>query len=131
MVLVAVFDIDAWPFEPFRLFSVARTDEQHGWAAKAVAADGRELAYPIASLDRGFRGFGFLMDGFAERTQGERDAICLAWLERARELEASRIRAVRVYRLSWRLSDRAGDRAAPPRRALRVVCSGKGGKRVS
>ena len=121
-VICAVATIEAWPLTGWRLFSHVRTDRQLSWSAAAVDSEGREHAYPLGALPGGYRGFVFLMRGFAARPAGERAELCQAWREGAVELLGFEARAVRIYELRWRLSAREGERARPPDRTLRYTC---------
>jgi hypothetical protein len=128
LVVCAVASLNLWPFSNWELFSRLRTDQQTGWKAVAVDRAGRERDYPVTSLPRGYRGFGFIIADFSKRSVAERDAICGAWLSGATEHFGSSTRLVRIYHLDWLLSDRQGDRAAPPHSTLAWTCSAKGAR---
>jgi len=68
------------------------------------------------------------MTHFSEHSANERDAICAAWLRSASEQLGPSTRLLRIYHLTWLLSDRRGDRAAPPDRTLAWICSEKGAR---
>jgi hypothetical protein len=121
-VVCALATIEAWPLTGWRLFSHLRTDEQMTWAATAVDADGAAHQYPLGAMPRGYRGFGFLMREFVAGSESEKRRLCDAWREGTSELLGFEARAVRIYELRWRLSERSGDRAQPPVRTLRYVC---------
>lgn len=129
LVLCALFTIEAWPLNSWRVFSTLRHDVQSSWRAVAVDEHGRELPYPISSVGRGYRGFVFLMREFPSRSRGDRDALCIAWLEAARKEVDEGVQAVRLYETHWLLSERRGGRSLPPRRILRYVCA-QGGVRA-
>lgn len=126
MTASALLVWEPWPFTSFRLFSQVRTDEQRAWEATTIGASGRELAYPLSSSPNGGRNFGFAMADFVEATQGERDAICRAWVTEAPEFVGREARAVRIYLRTWRLSERDDDRALPGERAHLFTCSRAG-----
>ena len=126
VIVCAAFTVEAWPFTAFHLFSHVREDRQTGWAAVAMDRRGGPHPYPLNELSQGYRGFRFLLVGFEDRSASEKDAICRTWVEGAPKLIGVDARTVRLYALSWRLSDRRGDRAAPPRRKLRYVCTAGG-----
>jgi hypothetical protein len=126
VVLCAALTVEAWPFTAFHLFSHVREDRQTGWSAVAIDARGEARPYPLNQLSQGYRGFRFLLVGFDDRSSGEKDAICRTWVEGAPKLIGLEATVVRLYALSWRLSDRVGDRAAPPHRTLRYVCTAGG-----
>ena len=121
-VYCAVATVEAWPLTGWQLFSHVRTDEQRSWRAVAVDARGRERPYPLGRLPRGYRGFTFLMRDFDSRPGSEQRAMCQAWLEGSGELLGFSARAVRIYELRWRLSERSGERALPPESTLRYTC---------
>jgi hypothetical protein len=128
LFVCALAAVDLWPFAPWELFSHLRTDRQTGWEAVVVASTGRARDFPIASLSHGYRGFGFIMPGFSNRSEADRDAICAAWLRSATARFAPNTRALRIYRLTWLLSDRSGNRAAPPHRRVAWTCTPKGAR---
>jgi hypothetical protein len=128
MVICATLTVEAWPFTAFHLFSHVREDHQTGWSAVAIDARGNPHPYPLNELSQGYRGFRFLLVGFDGRSAGEKDAICRTWVEGAPKLIGVDAKTVNLYALSWRLSDRRGDRAAPPQRTLRYVCTAGGFK---
>jgi hypothetical protein len=68
------------------------------------------------------------MTHFGERSAIERDAICAAWLRSSTEQLGPSARVLRIYHLTWLLSDRRGDRAAAPNRTLAWTCSAKGAR---
>ena len=117
-----------WPFSSWELFSRLRTDRQSGWEAFAVDESGRARGYPTTMLPHGTRGFASFMNGFPGEPAAERNATCTAWLHDATEHTAKDTRRLRIYRLQWVLSDRRGDRAAPPHRTLAWTCSAKGAR---
>jgi hypothetical protein len=123
MVLCAALTVEAWPFTAFHLFSHVREDRQTGWAAVAIDARGEPHPYPLNELSEGYRGFRFLLVGFDDRSAADKDAICRTWVDGAPKLIGVDAKVVKLYALSWRLSDRRGDRAAPPHRHLRYVCT--------
>jgi hypothetical protein len=126
LIVCTFASVEAWPFTAWRLFSTLRTDEQQGWAATIVSAPGVERDFPIGSLGDGTRGFSLLMGGFADRPPGEQDAICRTWFGDGTDYLGHRPVAVRIYSLSWRLSQRLGDRPRPPMRTLAWTCTEQG-----
>ena len=126
LVVCALAAWNVWPFPAWELFSRLRTDQQTGWELVAVDAAGHEHRDPIVSLAHGYRGFGFLMTSFAERSAAERDAICAAWLRGAVDGFGSSTRLLRIYQLRWRLSDRRRKRTAAAQRSLAWVCTTEG-----
>jgi hypothetical protein len=126
LAAVVVFPLAAlnpWPFSNWELFSRLRTDQQTGWKAVAVDSAGRERDYPIASLAPGHRGFPSLLAAFSERSAAVRHSICVAWLRGAAEEFGPSTELLRIYHREWLLSDRQGNRAAPPHLTLAWTCS--------
>jgi hypothetical protein len=128
LVFSALVPVNLWPFSNWELFSRLRTDRQIGWEGVAVDWVGHMRAYPLASLPQGYRGVAAVLADFSKRSAAERDAICADWLGRASKQLGLRMRLVRVYRLEWQLSDRQGNRPAPPHSTLAWVCSAKGAR---
>ena len=128
LVVCAVAAVNLWPFSNWELFSQLRTDRQTGWGAVAIDRSGRARNYSIAALAHGYRGFGSIVEHFAERPAEQRDAICAVWLGGATAQFGSSTRQVRIDHLSWLLSDRRGKRAAPPHRTPVWTCSAGGAR---
>ena len=126
MVACAVFAWEPWPLTSFRLFSTLRVDEQSAWQATTVDAEGEKLPYPLGGEDHGFRGFPFTMSQFEGATRERRDELCRTWVEAAPMLVGRSAEEVRIYRRTWRLSEREGDRAQPGRTSLEYVCTAEG-----
>jgi hypothetical protein len=130
LVVCAVAAVNLWPFSNWELFSRLRTDQQTGWGAVAIDRTEGERIYPIAELAHGYRGFGFIVAHFTDRSAKQRDAICAVWLRGATARYGSSTREVRIDHLSWLLSDRQGKRAAPPHRTAAWICSAEGAREV-
>jgi len=128
LVVCPLAGLNPWPFSNWELFSRLRSDRAATWAAAAVDPAGRERGYRFQSFPRGHRGFEVTMTHFSEHSANERDAICAAWLRSASEQLGPSTRLLRIYHLTWRLSDRRGGRAAPPDRTLAWICSEKGAR---
>ena len=128
LVVCPLAGLNPWPFSNWELFSRLRSDRAATWAAAAVDPAGRERGYRFQSFPRGHRGFEVTMTHFSEHSANERDAICAAWLRSASEQLGPSTRLLRIYHLTWLLSDRRGDRAAPPDRTLAWICSEKGAR---
>jgi hypothetical protein len=121
-----VASVNAWPFSSWKLFSSLRTDRQTSWQAVAVDATGRGQDDPIASMSHGYRGFGRLASSFPKLSASRRDAVCAAWLTVAVKRFGPGVDYLRIYRLDWLVSQRRGNRAAPPRRTLSWICDPEG-----
>ena len=102
--------------------------QAHEPISEDIDPAGRERGYRFQSFPRGHRGFEVTMTHFSEHSANERDAICAAWLRSASEQLGPSTRLLRIYHLTWLLSDRRGDRAAPPDRTLAWICSEKGAR---
>jgi hypothetical protein len=128
LVVCPLAAVNGWPMSSWRLFSALRSDRQTSWQAVAVDSSGDEHDFPVASMPRGYLGFRRIMAGFSRRPAGGRDAICGVWLQGATQRFGETTTLLRIYHLSWLVSDREGDRAAPPQRALAWTCSSKGAR---
>lgn len=126
MVASAVFVFEPWPLTSFRLFSHLRTDAQTAWSAAAVTDGGAEQPYPLAGAQRGYRGFGFAMVEFADAGAQRRDELCRAWVAAGPQVVGHEVDEVRLYRRSWLLSRRDGERALPGERRLVYTCTAEG-----
>ena len=121
-VICALATIEAWPLTAWRLFSHLRTENQTAWSATAVDAQGREHEYPLGRLGSGYRGFIFLMNGFADRSPVEQRELCDTWREGTSSLLGFEAHEVRIYFAEWSLADREGDRAPRGEPELRYTC---------
>jgi len=130
LVVCALVPFNPWPFSDWELFSRLRTDRQSAWEAIAVESSGLRIAYPLASLPHGYRGFASTMAHFSERSAAGRDAMCETWLRTATEHLGSNTSLFRIDELSWLLSGRRGSRRAPRRRIDEWTCSAKGAREV-
>ena len=115
--ITGVAHLELWPFTGFRLFSELRTAERTGWAIVAVDAEGDEQGIDLADLPVAFRNTARLIDGFARRTPAQRDEICDAWAEAARD-DGQDVEHVRIYAV--RASVRPD--GPPPVRTLAYAC---------
>jgi hypothetical protein len=128
LVVCPLAGLNPWPFSNWELFSRLRSDRQTAWAAASVDRSGREREYAFRSYPHGHRGFEVTMRDFSRRPAAERNAICAGWLHGAAEQPGPTTKLLRIYRLTWLLSDRRGDRAAAPSRTLAWTCNGKGAR---
>lgn len=130
MVAAALFLWEPWPLTSFRLFSHQREDLQQGWEATLADGHGDEAPLALTSLSSDFRGFGFRMAEFETASPQRRDEICRAWVAPLTADGNREPAAIRLYRLSWRLSERTadGERPLPPRRELAFVCTAAGAR---
>ncbi len=120
-VLAGLFGFEAWPLTGWRLFADARTARQLSWQAVTVDGAGRELPVPFAGLPIRYQGNVQVLKRYPERPPSEQAAICRAWADAVRA-RGGDVREVRIYRLEVDVSQRLGDRGAPPTRRLRYSC---------
>ena len=131
LVACPLAGINPWPFSNWQLFSRLRSDQVSTWAAAAVGRTGRGRSYRFRSSPGGHRGFERTMAHFSERSVAGRNALCTEWLRGAVEQLGPSAQTLRIYRLTWRLSARRGERAAPPTRTLVWTCGSKGARAAS
>ena len=120
-VVCGVFGLEAWPLTGWRLFADARQARQPGFQAVTVDRAGRETPVPFADLPAGYRGDVQVLKGFAGLPDRRQAAVCQAWAEAVRD-RGGEVAEVRIYQTLTDVSDRVGDRGAPPRRTLRFTC---------
>lgn len=123
MCASVAFVWEPWPLTSFRLFSHLRGDQQTAWRAATVEADGSELSYPLDSLDRGLRNFGFRMAEFVAADQLRRDELCRTWVAAAPGTVDRDAVEVRLYQRRWLLSRRQGQRAQRGTEELVFTCT--------
>ena len=121
IVVCAIVPLNAWPFSNWELFSHPRGDRETGWLAVAVDRSGHEHVVSTRALPHGRGHFDAFAVGLGQGSSAARDATCKVWLRSTGATTTS----LDVYRLSWLLSDRSGDRAAPPHRTLAWTCTAK------
>jgi len=114
LVVCALAPLNLWPFSSWELFSRLRSDQVSGWLAVAVDAGGRVRDFSFGSLPHAAHG--------VRVTAGERHAVC-DWLREPHVRFGDHATRLRIYHVEWVLSDRQGERAAPPRRTLAWTCT--------
>jgi hypothetical protein len=102
MAVCAFAPLNLWPFSTWELFSRLRSARETSWEAVAVGRSGQKHDYAMAAVPG-----------------PDRERLCAEWLR-------SGTRVVRIYHLERLLSDRDGNRAAPPRETLVWMCTTKG-----
>jgi hypothetical protein len=123
-VVAGLLGIEAWPLTGFRLFANVRTDRQEAMQAVVVGRDGSESALPFWRLPPAYRGSVQVLKGLDGLPAAGRARVCSAWTDALGEVGVEAA-SIRVYRLSWLLSERDGDRAADARdREVLFDCGG-------
>lgn len=116
--------VEAWPLTGWRLFSHLRHARQESWHATVIDAAGAESPVPFGALGAPYRGNVQVLIGFPRIPRERRLAVCGAWLDALEGRPGPAPREIRIYRLARDVSDRLGDRGAPPyRRTLRFTCT--------
>ena len=120
-VVCGLAGLEAWPLTGWRLFADARQARQPGFQAVTADSDGRETPIPFSRLPAGYRGDVQVLKGFAGLPPERQAAVCQAWAEAVRG-RGGQVAEVRIYQTLTDVSQRAGDRGAPPARTLRFTC---------
>jgi hypothetical protein len=120
-VVCGVFGFEAWPLTGWRLFADARQARQPGFQAVTVDRAGRETPVPFRDLPAGYQGDVQVLKGFAGLPAARQAAVCQAWAQEVRA-RGGEVAELRIYATVTDVSDRVGDRGAPPARTLRFTC---------
>jgi hypothetical protein len=126
LVVSASVAVNPWPFSNWELFSRLRSDRQTRWQEVAVDSGGHVHDYVVSSLPAAHQEVVGLADDHSQGWADEHNAICAQSLGAGPVSLGPRAQVVRIYYLTWRLGDRRGERAAPPRRTLELTCSSRG-----
>jgi hypothetical protein len=116
VLLCGLARLEAFPMSGFRLFSAIRHDPHESWQLRAVT-DGEETPIVLADLPVAYRNTSYILRDFDTMSGGERDAVCRAWVQPARE-DGKQVDFVRVYRVATSLRPDG----PPPTRELRWEC---------
>ncbi|MEA2974166.1 MAG: hypothetical protein QOG82_2624, partial [Actinomycetota bacterium] len=74
-----LFQLEAWPFSGWALFSHLRTDQRTAWLVTGVAADGDERPIPFSTFPAAYQGHQHVINGFDDLSPDEREGACNAW----------------------------------------------------
>jgi len=100
-VACGLFQLEAWPFSGWALFSHLRTDERPAWLVTGVAADGHERPIPFSTFPAAYRGHQHVINGFDDLSPDEREGACAAWAAEwartASEADLGGVDEIRVY----------------------------------
>ncbi len=120
-VVCGLAGLEAWPLTGWRLFSHLRTPTLTTWQAETVDPVGATTPLRFDELPRAYRNFTLIMKGFGARPPREQASACADWAAAARAT-GREVVAVRVFRLTWDLSDREGGRSRLVERRLVYEC---------
>ena len=120
-LVCGLFGLEAWPLTGWRLFADARQARQPGFQAVTVDRQDRETPIPFRDLPAGYQGDVQVLKGFAALDPERQVAVCQAWGDAVRD-RGGQVAAVRIYETVTDVSQRVGDRGAPPTRTLRFTC---------
>lgn len=122
--ICALGGIEAWPLTGWRLFSEMRHEKERSWQATIVRAGGGETPMPFRAMGRAYGHAPQVLPALPTLPRARRDAVCSAWLARARIAAGVDGVRVRVYRVSRDLADRNGPRGVTGHPRLLLVCGG-------
>lgn len=125
IALSAIFEWEPWPVSSFRLFSHVRHAEQTSWEVTA-ASKGESVPFYPDSMSHGLKNFSFRMYEFEHGEKPRQDELCKVWLSFAPEVDGRPADRLLIWKRSWDLSERSGDRALPGQTELNYVCDQSG-----
>ncbi|MGH2786212.1 MAG: hypothetical protein ACRDJ1_13200 [Actinomycetota bacterium] len=121
-VITGLAEIEAFPFTGWRLFSGLRHERSTSLAAFAVDEAGEETPFSFRELPPAYRWGTNVLRGFTRRSPADQAAICDEWAAAARAAGRD-VRQIHIYEVVRVVSERDGDRGAPPSvRSLRIAC---------
>jgi hypothetical protein len=127
LAVAGVIGFEAWPLTAWRLFSLARDEEQTRWEVDAVVAGGEVVTVDFDELPIAFRNAEWPLSGLPGAGDGRRDEVCRALLDgvRGEIADATGLRIVRNHR---RLDEEDGDWVVSEQRELFHACGEPAGE---
>jgi hypothetical protein len=81
LLVPGLIGFDAWPLTAWRLFSLARGNQQTHWVLDAVDGDGAERPVDLEELPLPYRTAEWPLAALPSASEGRRDAVCVALLD--------------------------------------------------
>lgn len=81
LLVPGIVGFDAWPLTAWRLFSLARGNEQTHWVLDAVAVDGSVQPVDLEELPLPYRTAEWPLADLPRASEVRRDAVCVALLD--------------------------------------------------
>lgn len=117
VLVCGLLSIELWPLTGWRLYHERRGSERSSWQIVAVDPGGNETTIHLGQLPLGWRNTSKLIGEFPGMSPSERDAVCHAWTQPARDAGET-VDRVRIYRVRSTLRVEPSDR----RRELAWTC---------
>jgi hypothetical protein len=124
LLVPGLIGFEAWPLTAWRLFSLARAEEQTHWEIDAITTDGARVPVDLDRLPMAYHLAEWPMALLPDAGDDRREDVCRALLRGVREVVPDVV-GLRIVRNEQRLVNRDGDWVVLGDREPVHECSGE------